>query len=155
MHSRLYRNVLANYSWAENAAAFSNIHNDTGLFGITVSANSKNAAESMDVICKELLVLCSCPSRSHLNELLNFLGGTQYCRWHCSVFHWAFAISKPCRFVTWQQVYILLQALTKDVESQDLQRAKNAALGQVLINLESRAIIAEDIGRQVLTYGHR
>ena len=36
-----------------------------------------------------------------------------------------------------------------------MERAKNAAISQVLINLESRAVTAEDIGRQVLTYGHR
>ena len=48
-----------------------------------------------------------------------------------------------------------MQAVTRDVSSEELQRAKNGAIGQVLINLESRAIVAEDIGRQVLTYGHR
>lgn len=48
-----------------------------------------------------------------------------------------------------------LQALKKDVPAEDLERAKNAAISQVLVNLESRAVISEDIGRQVLTYGHR
>ena len=48
-----------------------------------------------------------------------------------------------------------MQALTKDVKKEDLERAKNAAICQVLVNLESRAVVAEDIGRQVLTYGHR
>ena len=48
-----------------------------------------------------------------------------------------------------------VQALTKNVTQEDLSRAKNAALCQVLTNLESKAVVAEDIGRQVLTYGHR
>ena len=52
-------------------------------------------------------------------------------------------------------VFAALQALTKDVKKEDLDRAKNAALNQVLTNLESKAVVAEDIGRQVLTYGHR
>ena len=37
----------------------------------------------------------------------------------------------------------------------ELERAKKAAISSVLMNLESRAVVAEDIGRQVLTYGHR
>ena len=37
----------------------------------------------------------------------------------------------------------------------ELERAKSAAVSSVLMNLESRAVVAEDIGRQVLTYGHR
>ena len=48
-----------------------------------------------------------------------------------------------------------VQALTKNVSQEDLARAKNAAINQVLTNLESKAVVAEDIGRQVLTYGHR
>lgn len=38
---------------------------------------------------------------------------------------------------------------------QELERAKHAAISSVLMNLESRAVVAEDIGRQILTYGHR
>lgn len=48
-----------------------------------------------------------------------------------------------------------MQSLTREVKKEDLERAKNAAVCQVLVNLESRAVVSEDIGRQVLTYGHR
>lgn len=48
-----------------------------------------------------------------------------------------------------------LQAVAKDVPAAELERAKKAAISSVLMNLESRAVVAEDIGRQVLTYGHR
>jgi len=41
------------------------------------------------------------------------------------------------------------------VDVGELERAKSAAIHSVLMNLESRAVVAEDIGRQVLTYGHR
>ena len=41
------------------------------------------------------------------------------------------------------------------VPAADLERAKAAAISSVLMNLESRAVVAEDVGRQVLTYGHR
>ena len=47
------------------------------------------------------------------------------------------------------------QAVAKDVPVAELERAKKAAISSVLMNLESRAVVAEDIGRQVLTYGHR
>ena len=39
--------------------------------------------------------------------------------------------------------------------SEELERAKRAAIASVYMNLESRAVVAEDIGRQILTYGHR
>lgn len=39
--------------------------------------------------------------------------------------------------------------------SEELERAKAAATSSIMMNLESRAIIAEDIGRQILTYGKR
>jgi processing peptidase subunit alpha len=47
------------------------------------------------------------------------------------------------------------QAVTKEVPVEELERAKAAAAASVVMNLESRAVTAEDIGRQVLTYGHR
>jgi processing peptidase subunit alpha len=48
-----------------------------------------------------------------------------------------------------------MQAVARDVPEAELERAKAAAVSSVLMNLESRAVVAEDIGRQVLTYGHR
>lgn len=48
-----------------------------------------------------------------------------------------------------------LAALTAPVPAAELDRAKAAAISSVLMNLESRAVVAEDVGRQVLTYGHR
>jgi processing peptidase subunit alpha len=48
-----------------------------------------------------------------------------------------------------------MEAVAKEVPSVELDRAKSAAISSILMNLESKAVIAEDIGRQVLTYGHR
>ncbi|GMH37030.1 hypothetical protein BSKO_04903 [Bryopsis sp. KO-2023] len=45
--------------------------------------------------------------------------------------------------------------LAKSVNDEELQRAKSASIGQILMTLENKAVAAEDIGRQVLTYGHR
>ena len=47
------------------------------------------------------------------------------------------------------------QAVAKDVPAEEVERAKSAAVSAILMNLESRAVTNEDIGRQILTYGHR
>ncbi|KAG0573968.1 hypothetical protein KC19_VG226000 [Ceratodon purpureus] len=42
-----------------------------------------------------------------------------------------------------------------EVTDAELQRAKNTTISAVLMNLESRVVVTEDIGRQILTYGNR
>jgi processing peptidase subunit alpha len=49
----------------------------------------------------------------------------------------------------------LQELASRPVPAAELERAKAAALSSVLMNLESRAVVAEDVGRQVLTYGAR
>ncbi len=49
----------------------------------------------------------------------------------------------------------MVQALAQEVPEQDLERAKKATKAAILMNLESRAIVVEDIGRQLLTYDQR
>lgn len=41
------------------------------------------------------------------------------------------------------------------VTQEQLDRAKEATKSSVLMDLESRIVASEDIGRQVLTYGER
>lgn len=101
MHSRLYTRVLNRHHFMHNCTAINSIYNNTGLVGISASAESAHAATMVDVLCEEML------------------------------------------------------AVAKGVPEEELERAKAAAIGSVLMNLESRAVVAEDIGRQVLTYGHR
>jgi len=45
--------------------------------------------------------------------------------------------------------------MTGEISDVELARAKNQLKSSLLMNLESRAILFEDIGRQVLTYGAR
>ncbi|XP_031504433.1 mitochondrial-processing peptidase subunit alpha-like isoform X2 [Nymphaea colorata] len=49
---------------------------------------------------------------------------------------------------------LLAVAIPGEVTEAELYRAKNATRSAVLMNLESRMIICEDIGRQILTYGN-
>ncbi|CAK4098653.1 unnamed protein product [Aphanomyces euteiches] len=49
----------------------------------------------------------------------------------------------------------LLSVALHGVDATELSRAKNQLKSSVLMNLESRMILYEDIGRQLLTYGER
>lgn len=50
---------------------------------------------------------------------------------------------------------LLAVAKPGGITAAELARAKAATVSSVLMNLESRAVVAEDIGRQALTYGAR
>lgn len=103
MHSRLYLRVLNQYQEVQSFTAFSNVYNDTGLFGIQLTTGSDFVAKAIETAAEELL-----------------------------------AVATPGQ-----------------VTQLELLRAKNATKSAVLMNLESRMIVTEDIGRQILTYGCR
>lgn len=48
-----------------------------------------------------------------------------------------------------------LKGMGKNITDEELSRAKNMTKSSVLMNLESKPIILEDIGKQVLCYGKR
>ncbi|CAN6456848.1 unnamed protein product [Victoria cruziana] len=50
---------------------------------------------------------------------------------------------------------LLAMATPGEVDQVQLDRAKTSTKSAVLMNLESRVVVAEDIGRQILTYGER
>ena len=103
MYSRLYRQVLNRYWWADSAEAFTAFHNESGLLGITGS--STKAAQSRDatrVFSEHLLKLAIDP-----------------------------------------------------VSDEELDRARNMLKNNVLMQLESRLVLFEDMARQVQTYGLR
>ncbi|XP_024314654.1 ABC transporter D family member 1 [Brachypodium distachyon] len=103
MHSRLYLRVLTKYHAVQAFSAFSNVYDDSGLFGIYLTTPPDFVGKAVEVAMQELI-----------------------------------AIATPGK-----------------VTEVELTRAKNSTISSVLMNLESRVIVAEDIGRQLLTYGCR
>jgi len=102
MYSRLYRQVLNRYHWAEAAEAFTTFQGESGLIGIIGSCKSEKVRDLTQVITEHLLKLA-----------------------------------------------------VDLVSDEELDRARNMLKNNVLSQLESRLVLFEDMGRQVLTYGHR
>ena len=102
MYSRLYREVLNRYSWAESSEAFTSFHSESGLWGMSGSCKPAHSREMTRVLLDHFLKLES--------EL---------------------------------------------VTDEELDRARNMLKCNVLTQLESRLVLFEDIGRQILTYGKR
>jgi processing peptidase subunit alpha len=102
MYSRLYREVLNRYSWAESSEAFTTFFHEQGLWGISGTTIPSKARDMTQVIC------------GHLARLA-----------------------------------------VEPVKEEELSRARNMLKCNVLTQLESRIVLFEDLGRQVLTYGSR
>lgn len=102
MYSRLYREVLNRYHWAESCEAFTSFHSESGLFGMAGSARPDKVGEMTRALVEHFLKLEA--------EL---------------------------------------------VTDEELDRARNMLRCNVLTQLESRLVLFEDIGRQILTYGKR
>ena len=102
MYSRLYRQVLNRYFWADAAEAFTVFHNESGLIGISGSCPPPKVRDLTGVLSEHLVRL-----------------------------------------------------QTEEVTDEELNRARNMLKNNVLTQLESRLVLFEDLGRQVLTYGRR
>lgn len=149
MHSRLYTRVLNQYPWMHNCTAINSIYNTTGLVGIFASAESTHAG-MIDFVaqlqCNLRIDFCFQQAFFvHKSDIYVVRESWQVFR------HWLSSAAEEMVSVLCRE----LQAVASDVPAAEVERAKAAAVSSVLMNLESRAVVAEDIGRQVLTYGHR
>lgn len=106
MYSRLYTNVLNQYSWVESCVAFNHSYTDSGLFGISASCVPAKIGQMVEVMCRELHAL------------------------------------------TLDTGFSALQA-------GEVARAKNQLRSSLLMNLESRMVELEDLGRQVQVHGKK
>ena len=74
MYSRLYRQVLNRYHWAESVEAFTTFHNEAGLLGITGRAEAPRAPDMVKTICLHLQRLAVEPvSDEELDRAKNML----------------------------------------------------------------------------------
>ncbi|AQK87788.1 putative mitochondrial-processing peptidase subunit alpha-2 chloroplastic/mitochondrial [Zea mays] len=132
MHSRLYLRVLTNFQQIESFSAFNSVYNNSGLFGIYAVTSPDFSSKAVDLAAGELLEIAT-PGKGF------FLASFLFLFW---VDHY-------------QSQSFVLHVLPPVVTQEQLDRAKEATKSAVLMNLESRSIASEDIGRQVLTYGER
>jgi mitochondrial-processing peptidase subunit alpha len=74
MYSRLYRQVLNRFSWAESVEAFTAFQNEAGLVGITGRSEAAKAPEMVKTICLHLQRLAVEPvSEEELDRARNML----------------------------------------------------------------------------------
>jgi processing peptidase subunit alpha len=117
MYSRLYREVLNAYAWAESANAFSAQLYDCGLVGIYGAAPPEHAGALVRIVASHLARLADGGAPGLAAGLAGGAGAT--------------------------------------VRPAELARARNQLASSVMMNLETRGLLAEDIGRQVLSHGKR
>lgn len=106
MYSRLYTNVLNQYSWVESCVAFNHSYTDSGLFGISAACSPGRVSQMLEVMCRELAALSAETGFSRLQD-------------------------------------------------GEVARAKNQLRSSLLMNLESRMVELEDLGRQVQCHGKK
>lgn len=59
MYSRLYLRVLNEYPQVQSFSAFSNVYNNTGIFGIQATTGSDFAAQAIDIAARELIAVAT------------------------------------------------------------------------------------------------
>ena len=102
MYTRLYTQVLNQYSFTESMEAFIALHEDDGLMGIDAACPPEYVPHIMRIIIDQLVKLAVEP-----------------------------------------------------VSDEELSRARNMCKSMLLMQLESRVVVCEDIARQYVTYGKR
>ena len=72
------------------------------------------------------------------------------------IFFGQFFSAHPTQLQSLAQVIIHeLSCLTGEIDKEEFERAKTQLKSMLLMNLESRPVIFEDVARQVLSQGHR
>ncbi|KAG6501627.1 hypothetical protein ZIOFF_041510 [Zingiber officinale] len=132
MQSRLYINVLSQFPQLESFSAFNSRYNHTGLFGIQATCVSSSASSvCQDVVFYPYIV----------NAKLE-VGLAGNCNAPSVVVHNADTYGPD------------FTSKAVDLAARELLAV--AIPGQaILMNLESKKVSSEDIGRQILTYGER
>ena len=158
MYTRLYTNVLNRYHWMYSATAFNHAYADSGVFCINSSAHPTQLRALVQVIVHELAILAS---GKKSNEL----------QFHEKRIHYILVVHSIFFFLKFQfhekknsfdyTSYVLMYVPSISflniggIESVEFNRAKSQLKSMLMMNLESRPVIFEDLARQVLAQGHR
>ncbi|KAJ0090524.1 hypothetical protein Patl1_13388 [Pistacia atlantica] len=150
MYSRLYLRVLNEYAQVQSFSAFNNIYNHSAIFGIqatTVSLHSElqlfdsrnfTSSFSHESSFGSAMSVTSASDIS-IEDACIWIQGSDF-------------VSKAIDVAAKELIAV---ATPGEVDQVQLDRAKQSTKSAILMNLESRMIVSEDIGRQVLTYGDR
>ncbi|OMH82657.1 Mitochondrial-processing peptidase subunit alpha [Zancudomyces culisetae] len=134
MYSRLYTRVLNQCSWAESCVAFHHCYNDTGLFGISASCHPGSEHAMLETVIKEFFAVANLSSTK--NQFVNTGSSSS---------NGSFTLSG---YGPWSTSG---QSLTNI----EVSRAKNMLKSSLLMNIESRAVQLEDLGRQIQVLGKK
>lgn len=126
---------------AQAASVFNSFYNDCGIFGVYGAAPAEGMGQLVAVVCEELTKM-GCVACTPMPVPA---AGALPCSPRVPAVLLAPSNPPPPPFR-------LNSGAISDVE---LSRAKNQLKSSLLMNLESRPVLFEDIGRQVLTYGAR
>ncbi|OMJ24007.1 Mitochondrial-processing peptidase subunit alpha [Smittium culicis] len=128
MYSRLYTRVLNQYAWVESCLAFHNCYTDSGVFGISASCRKGSEHQMLETCIREILVVANSKSSSKSSQPANLK-------------------SNAMRNIG------LLQS--KVLTDEEVNRAKNMLKSSLLMNMESRIVQLEDLGRQIQVLGFK
>jgi processing peptidase subunit alpha len=123
--------VFCRHHWMFSATAYNHAYMDSGLFCIHASAPPANVYEMVEVIVKELVNMAAALGQPelqvpHENEIM--------------ITSVILNASQMLKYFFYPPIF---------------QRAKRQLQSMLLMNLEARPVVFEDIARQVLATGHR
>ncbi|KAG8518639.1 Mitochondrial-processing peptidase subunit alpha, partial [Galemys pyrenaicus] len=124
MFSRLYLNVLNRHHWMYSATSYQHSYEDTGLLCIHASADPRQVREMVEIVTREFVLMAGAVDVVRAG-LAPGPPGPAAGRGPCG---------RAC-------------GVGPQVE---LERAKTQLTSMLMMNLESRPVIFEDVGRQVL-----
>merc|ERR1719400_292256 len=142
MYTRLYTRVLNKYHWMYSATAYNHAYNDSGIFCIHASSHQGMYTRLYTRVLNKYHWMYSATAYNHA--------------YNDSGIFCIHASAHPSQLQELTQILIReFVAVTGDISTEELNRAKTQLKSMLLMNLESRPVIFEDCARQVLAQGHR
>ncbi|KAJ1650607.1 Mitochondrial-processing peptidase subunit alpha [Dispira simplex] len=126
MYSRLYTQVLNRYMFVEGCMAFTYSYRDSSLFGISATTDSSAVLPMFEIMVQQLVALLP--------------------RYNPRKPYDHFPHPQLAQNSNVQQQY---RSTTEGLTDVEVSRAKNQLKSSLMMNLESRPIQLEDLGRQI------